>query len=263
MAISGNRRQVIGRVPSQISNRWGGYHAERLCVAFGASAIWNTMDAWSIVLNGSDVSAIVDATSAWPRPVDATVYTLTQATPANQPLGTGAPAYNGWPSIQYVRANADRLARANTNLAASDITIISVQRLADTTTSYFVSNVDGGGTTGLALGVSAALRDVVDANAGNHNGGTPSVAVPEVWIAREVFGQSPTLLVNGVSVALTGAATRIATTAAATFTIGSLAGAGFPQSMDDMFKSVFLTSIPDSVAIRISHALGAAAGISA
>lgn len=267
MSAVGRQRQIVGRVPSQLANRWNRDDAQRLCSAFGAVAIWDTFESSSITLNGTDAAAQGDVSVRWPRPADANDYALSQGTAANQPLVTGAPAYGqSWPSVQYTAANLDVLGRATTNIVGTlDISLVSTQRLRSSANGYFFGNAAAGG--GVSLGVTGATQreflDVGIGAPGSHNDGAPGIAAPEVWIGTEKFGQIPKLRINGALVTLANIGTRADPGASAMLLIGSLLVGVVASDVDHLLSAVFLFELPDTVAIRISHALGAGAGVAA
>ena len=215
------------------------------------AAMWDTQTS-TVTLNGADVSQI--------NFLSAGAIHLVQATGANQPLYTGAPAYNGWPSVAFTAANSDQLARVNTNLAAGDVTIITAQRVRTSGTTFIAFNGDAL-TTGVAIGQLGGLRAANQTNVTNHSDAAISTAAAEVWVARFLAANSvPTLWVNGVNVALGGAASvKLATTGAATLAVGT-AGAFFID-MDWMFGAVFQSSIPDALATSITNRLKARLGL--
>lgn len=238
------------------------YGAVTLFYAHGLAAVYDSSK--GITLNGTDVSAIADQVP-W-LPLSAPVaYDLSQGTAANQPLYTGAPTYNGRPSIQYVAANADRLFLANTNLIADNpCTFVAVQRLRvlGGAQSYFFGNGTGG--TGIGFGEAAGGRNAIVAGVTNRIDGVISTTAAEVWIGTDSGSGVPaaTLMINGVDQAITNSgANRVDAGATAEIEIGAYLGGGLNADVDDLFKVIFITSIPDSVKIRISHAYGATYGV--
>lgn len=232
----------------------------------GLVALWDA--ALGVTLNGADVSALADQVP-W-LPLSAPVaYDLSQATGANQPLYTGAPAYNGQPSIQFSFANTDNLTKLNNNFfGAGAWSVVSVQRMRNTTAGQqIIWESRNAGFTGGSMGIVTSVPSyrVQDLTPGgvNHDGGTPGTTAPEVTIFMQGAGAVPTALVNGAAVALSaGAGGQADPGGAAMFSIGSTGG-GLSSDQDFLFNCLFTTAVPNGVAVRLSHALGARFGVAA
>lgn len=220
---------------------------------YGLAALWDPIVTSSVTLNGNDASAIA---SQVPGEID-----LAQVTPANQPLYLGAPTYYGQPSIQFVKANSDRLIKANTDLiGANPATFVGVQ--AYRTIGGAAMGNSTGNATGAALTLPGGTRDFVAWGVQDRNDGSATLGAAEVWIACDQPGVTAFLWANGTKTALSAPGTaRTAPGPAAEMDIGSGGGAGQSADIDFLFGAVFSSSIPDSVAIRISHALGARFGV--
>lgn len=244
----------------------GGHKATELLAAFRAACIYDPAVAF-ITLNGADVSNIADAKMAYPRPWPVQSFDLPQAAAGNQPLYTGAPAYNGSPSIQFTAANADRL-QANFNIiGALPSTMIIAGRLRTGAVSqYLLSNTNNTATAGWALGVSGGgtSRDAVAVGVSAKTDGAMSTAVPEVWVARDWMAASPVtqLWVNGTQVALAGAA-AVRTTPGATprLVLGALVDAVLNGDWDFLLAAIFQTTLADSVAQVLSSVIQAKVGV--
>jgi hypothetical protein len=231
--------------------------------AYGLTAVWYTRRADSITLNGADVSALASLSVGG--------RDLSQLTPANQPLGTGAPIYGGawcpWPSIQFTLANNDNLSRANTNLfGAGAWTVVSVQRMRNTAAGQqAIWESRNAAFTGGSLAIINATPNYViqDETPGtvNHIGGVPRTTAPDVTIFAQGAGAVPTLRLNGVLTTLSaGAGGQADPGGAAFYAIGSML-AGLSADQDFLFQATFTMGIPDGVALCVSRACAALAGI--
>lgn len=227
----------------------------------GLAALWDTQVASSVILNGADVSGLLDLSGAG--------NDLTQATAANQPLYTGAPSYNGWPSIQYTAANVDTLFRANTNLKSTlPCTIVSVQRLSAGTAGAkgILCNEPASTGLGVALGRNGSdnARSWHDAAAAFRSDGVASLIAPEVWVGRVIHASTtPILWVNGTNQPLTnGLITPTDPGASAALTIGAFfSGNASANNMDHLLGAWFQSFIPDALALSLTQRLMTRLGI--
>lgn len=225
---------------------------------FGLVGLWDTRRRASITLNGTDVANLA---SLVPGGLD-----LPQATPANQPLYTGAPAFNGWPSIQFVATNGDTLVKTGTNpIGAGPYSLVLLHHVRNTATCTLFSTINNAGTGGVLVQVTSALRGVTKVGAGGQLAtGTPSTTVPEVWIITMAAGAEPTLSVNAATPVTGGTNPGITDPGGAgNLSIGS--AIPFAQNADEDFlcAALFANVLTISAQVRISHALGPAAGIAA
>lgn len=217
---------------------------------YGLAGVWCS---WLVVsLNGTDVSAAGDRSGNGRDEV--------QASPASQPLYTGAPTYGGRPSVAFTAATSDALSCSNANLSNADVTVVSIQRIRVAGTSFIASN-----SNTLSNGIAIGTISTRAANAlgqTSHLGSLPSTTKPEMWIAMFPAASSvPTLLVNNAADALSGAATvKVATTATSTVRIGD-AGGSFPIDMDWLATAWFTSILPRDIASRVARGGGALCGI--
>lgn len=260
------RAQVVGRVPLPCTTpgftRWAGYRALDICRFFGAAAAWDA--ALGVTLNVADISALADQTSNWPRPWDPIAYDVSQGTGANQPLYIGATAYNGQPSIQFTAANSDSLSRAATNLFATlQGSVVSVQkfRAPGGDQALLLNGAGADFSAGLTLYASGTTYFANNGAASRSSAGLSSNL--EVWSFAQPNGAAPTWLINGVALTLAGAMTALQDpTGAASIMLGRTVS-GRQADIDLCFLGIFQTGIPNSVLVRISHALGARFGVAA
>lgn len=227
-------------------------------VPHGLAAIWEPLPQF-VTLNGTDVSGLASRIQGG---ID-----VAQGTAANQPLYTGAPTYGSpsapQPSIQFTAANIDTLQRAATNLiGVAPATWVTAQRLNAFTGTFSGILANGGGGTGEGVGYSTTSRAVNRAGAGNPADGVPSTAVAEIWVVRSTTPSAPEGFINNVAATFApGGIARSDPGGAGVMYIGSFGGGGLPVNMDFLAAAVFQSSLPDSVAVRISKAWGARFGL--
>lgn len=218
-------------------------------VNYGLAAYWRSSK--GVTLNGTDVSGLA---SQVPGGLD-----LAQATGAIQPLGTGAPTYGGAPlqSIQFVQANNDQLARANTDLIGTgDKTFFSVQRIRTSTTSLqmILSNESPGTTAGMGIGLSNVgnLRALHDAAVANDTDGAVGTSAPEVWVAVKPSGAVGQLWVNGAVAIAASNAGDSAPGGTGLLALGDIGGTWLGADMDWLESGVFTKAVPTHVVTRMT-----------
>ncbi len=208
--------------------------------------------ALGVTLNGTDVSALA---SQVPGAVD-----LLQATAANQPLYTGAPTYNGQPSVQFVLANADSLLAANIDLIGTGAhTYMSAHRVRAIAAGVYngiMGNARAGAGSSLNAETTTGLRNLLFVGNSDHAMGSTPTTVPEMWSIGS--GGSGSGIVIGMVYGVAQSMSSQLGSWAAPGATGSVFLGASPATggsdMDWLFGALFTTLLPNAVAIRIHKA---------
>jgi hypothetical protein len=220
---------------------------------FKGHALVGVWDAGYLVgLNGNDAASLGELYFR--------VLSLSQATPANQPLAPagGAPRYNTQSTIAFTKANGDKLARSNIDtigIGPSTFLLVGNLRTAGGRVFDNSNSNANGQVLQYSGGVDFTAWGVVGRNV---PGGWPIGSV-SVLLARDTPGVTASVSTNGTKTTTTSpTATRIAPGASATLSLGSSGGAA---DYDFCRAAIFGSSLPDSVGGRINKGEGARVGL--
>jgi len=251
--------QCVTRSTLATRGNKGGFEALELICNTGFSAVWDA--ALDVTLNGTDVSALGVAKMHYPRSELPVAMNVSQGTAGNQPLYTGAPAYNGSPTIQFTAANNDELDRANTDLAGTGpITMIFAAKM--TVNGSIFANTVGLGS-GFTLRTDNRSFQGLGGGARTFavNGALDTTTPHVVLFAVDAQQQNAYCFIDNVAQVLTISGTIAAAPGAtASVRIGSIIGT-LSVSMDYIFGCWAKRYLPQSIGYRICNTLMRRAGI--
>lgn len=228
--------------------------------AYGILALWDA--SMGVTLNGTDVSALASQVGG--------AIDLAQATGARQPLYTGAPTYNGQPSIRFTAANGDNLFRNATSIwtgGAGSFFITTAVPLGINGT-FLICDTDGA-TNGFDLktvGASSPWARQFDSIPGHAHLTGSIIDDGEVYTMLGTLSSSPAsahLYLNGTDVAISNPTdgTFNDTNASSVMLLGAVTSAGVgAANMDFLEAAVFDFVIPPSVVDRMAKASAARFG---
>lgn len=215
---------------------------------YGLVAAWDTSRADTKTFNVNDISGLASIVNG--------SINLAQVVGANQPLGVGTPVYGEFTTIQFTAANADRLTNATdpgTGTGAAIVVFVP----GNTTGDHALLIIDALRVYSNLSGIGAHWGSF---NGANIDGGSVlAPGVPHVIAVVNRAFNDTTLWTDGVPVVQTNGSAYSNGTG---ITLGA-DGALQSTDMGFLLAAWFTTAPPDSVAIRISHALGARAGVAA
>lgn len=215
---------------------------------YGLAAAWDTSEPATKAFNVNDISGLA---SIVPGAVD-----VAQAVGANQPLGVGTPQYGEFVSIQFTAANVDRLTNATDPGTGTGAAIVAFVP-ADTTGDHALLIIDALRVYSNLSGIGAHWGSF---NGANIDGGIVlAPGVPHVIAVVNRAFNDTTLWTDGVPVVRSNGSAYSNGTG---ITLGA-DSALQPTNMGFLFAAWFTVAPPDSVMVRLSHALGARAGIAA
>lgn len=225
--------------------------------AWGLAGLWFSEK--SVTLNGADASAIGDQSGSGRN--------LAQGTAGQQPLYTGAPIYNKWPSIQFTAASSDSLQLAATNVVGTGpVTLFGVWAVRGATAGVKAIL----GNTSVVGGIAAVVNNATLTRASYnqalavHLDANMPASTAEVWALRQSQGGLPTLQVNGAAQSLSDATAGITDAGGgAALYIGGANGVGGIGNCDTdwLMGAVFTSVVTDLPMQRLNHAACAKYGL--
>lgn len=253
--------QTRSRVTRLSRGNQPGWRALAIMQAFRPAAIWDPFI--GVALNGTDVSALAHQLGVRPW---GPVVNVGNANSAQQPLYTGAPAYNGSPSIEFTAATSDNLfAAAAPIIGNKPATFVTAQRFnTAAATGFMFTNTDGASGVGLGISGAGGNRDCTAFAVASRTDSAVSAAVPEVWLVRDYGDGAPptTFLVNGSPVAISNpAANRAPAGATSRVEIGGSGVLASFANVDWLVGAIYQFALNDGPAQLVSQAIMKRVGI--